>query len=691
MLEIPFLKLNQVPFFRILLFFSSGIFTAFAIPWTYSGFVILNICITFLILLCSLCFFTNKSVRLNLLLYSSLFCLGMLNMASKVSWDKPALDKVCQCSARFLENPIRNGEILRAKIEILKINNASNKKQLSIMAMANIWDKDSVINSVNKGDLLQFHGQIQPLKPAYNPNQFEYSQYLKTKAVNYQVFIPINHLIIHSNKKENLLENWLLDLQLILQKKFKRFIDDNAAFQIGSAISFGYRSEISDDIMEVFSNTGTIHVLSVSGFHVSMMFWFLTLLLKPTDLLFKNRNFRLGFVFCFIWFYAMICGFVPAVLRATVMFSLFLIGYWRYQVPVSLNAVFSSAFLLLLYNPYMLFDIGFQLSYLAVMGILVFQPILKSLFYTKHKITNTILDLVYVSLSAQISTTALAIYYFHQFPTSFLISNILITFPSTLILIIAALLAISPLEYLNIFLGKCLSICINGTFEFLKLIDAIPFSSIKGIPLNYTLTWIAYVSTFLFFFAIRFKRKVMIYLSLFFSIFTMASSLILRMENKSFRGIKFYNTRKDFSCAIIQSGSVHLISSCDSINHKTLKFNIWPDLKNYSELKNIQFTKLNMDKENQYIQLMDSVDLFIQNSQPRHPSKSKILLLRKNATLAQNIYADFILIDGSNSYQYIKRVKERLDLENRSYYILKDNFAYVWNSEQQWKKQAYLF
>lgn len=679
--EIQFLKYNQIPFFRILLFFSSGILTAFSIPWTYSGFLILIFSIILLLLLSSLSYLTNKRSLLNLLLFPSLFCLGMLSMVSKFSWDKPVLDKMCQCTARLLENPIRNGEILRAKIEILHINHLSNKKQLSISAMANIWDKDSTIISVKKGDFLQFHAKIQPLKPAYNPNQFDYSQYLKTKAVNYQVFIPINHLIIHNNKKKNLLENWLLDLQLILQKKFKKFIHDQAAFQIGSAISFGYRSEISDDIMEVFSNTGTIHVLSVSGFHVSMMFWFLTLILKPSDFLFKNRNFRLGFIFCFIWFYAMICGFVPAVLRATVMFSLFLIGYWRYQVPVSLNAVFSSAFLLLLYDSYMLFDIGFLLSYLAVIGILVFQPILKGLVYTKHKIANTLLDLVYVSLSAQITTTALAIYYFQQFPTSFLISNILITFPSTLILIIAALLAISPFEHLNIFFGQCLSLCIKGTFEFLKLVDAIPFSSIKGIPLNSTLTWMAYLSILLFLFAIRFKRKVMIYLSLIFSIFTMASSLLLRMENKSFKGIKFYNTRKDFSFAIIQSGSVHLISSCDSINHKTLKFNIWPDLKNYSELKNIHFTNLKPDKVNQYIQLMDSVDLFIQNSQTSHPSKSKILLLRKNATLARDIKADFILIDGSNSSQYIHRIKERLDLENRPYYILKDNFAYVWNSE----------
>ncbi len=679
--EIQFLKLNQVPFFRILLFFSSGILTAFAISWTYSGFVILIFSIFFLLLLCSLCCITNKRSYLILLLYISLFCLGMLTMASKISRETPPLDKMCQCTARLLENPIRNGEILRAKIEILNINHPSGKRQFSILAMANIWDKDSTINSIKKGDFLQFHSQIQKLRPAFNPTQFDYSKYLKTKAVNYQVFIPINHLIIHSSENENKLENWLLELQVHLQKKFKRFINDQAAFQIGSAISFGYRSEISDEIMEIFSNTGTIHVLSVSGFHVSMMFWFLTLLLKPTDLLFKNRNFRLGFIFCFIWFYATICGFVPAVLRATVMFSLFLLGYWRYQVPVSLNAVYSSAFLLLLYDPYMLFDIGFQLSYLAVIGILVFQPILKSLFYTKHKIANSILDLVYVSLSAQITTTALAIYYFHQFPTSFLISNILITFPSTLILIIAALLAISPFEYLNIFFGQCLSLCIKASFQFLKLMDAIPFSSIKGIPLNSTLTLMAYVCILLYFFAFRFKRKVIIYLSLVLFIFTLASVLLWRLENKSFKGIKFYNTRKDFSLAIIQSGSVHLISSCDSINHKTLKFNIWPDLKNYSELKNIRFTKLNMDKENQYIQLMDSVDLFIQNSKTSHPSKSKILLLRKNATLARDIKADFILIDGSNSYPYINRIKDRLDLENRPYYILKDNFAYVWDSE----------
>src|SRR5690606_11014764 len=124
----------------------------------------------------------------------------------------------------------------------------------------------------------------------------------------------------------------ILQFQERLQINFRKFIRNPSAFQIASAITFGYRTDMSDELLEVFSNTGTIHVLSVSGMHVGLMFFLLNLILKPIDRFQQGRKVRYIFTLCLIWFYALICGCVPSVMRATLMFSLFLIGHWRSRV-----------------------------------------------------------------------------------------------------------------------------------------------------------------------------------------------------------------------------------------------------------------------------------------------------------------------------------------------------------------------
>jgi len=266
--------------------------------------------------------------------------------------------------------------------------------------------------------------------------------------------------------------------------------------------------------MEVFSNTGTIHVLSVSGFHVSTMYFLITLLLKPIDRLKNGRQYRILFIFCFIWFYALICGFVPAVLTATVMFSLFLIGYLRSRIIFSLNTLFASAFLLLVYDPFILFDIGFQLSYLAVAGILVFVPLFQKLYQPKNKFLYNCMNLIYVSFAAQLTTTALAMYYFHQFPTYFMISNLLISIPSTLIIYLGSILAVFNFPLTNEWTGFFLKEIILITYNTLKLIDSLPLSTLRGLPFSGFLTLLSYIAIFLLFLSYRFRNRGFMFMSL---------------------------------------------------------------------------------------------------------------------------------------------------------------------------------
>lgn len=686
MLEIQKINLQQIPFLRIFLFYAFG--TAVAFWMTWSEFLLLSSIVTLFLLLCiyiGFLFFKIYNYR-DYILFLTIFLLGILGMANQLPIDIPDLENTRVYKAVVAEIPVRKGEILQTRVELINTQEFRFLKSSNLRLQTTIWDKDLKITNLEKGDVIVFKGRIQNLPSAYNPKQFDYSSYLKRNGIFYQIFIPSKDFKILSKIPQDAykFEANIFKIQNFLQSKFKRFISDYSAYQIASAVTFGYKADLSAEILEVFSNTGTIHVLSVSGFHVSLMFGLLTWVLKPMDRLPKGRSLRFLFVLLFIWFYALICGLVPAVLRATLMFSIFLIGYWKNKVLFSVNAVFSSAFLLLVYDPFMLFDIGFQLSYLAVLGILLFVPLLKKLYQCENKYLNNILIIVYVSLSAQLTTTTLAMFYFHQFPTYFLISNLILTIPSTLILYFGTFLVV-PWTGFNEILGDIVKKLVLSTYDILNYIDSLPFSSIQGIPFSAALTLLSYIIILLIFLSIRFQKKWLFMISLSLIMITTGLVLHSRLINKSFKGLKVYNTKKELTFAIIDAGSVHLYSTYDSISHKALKFAVHPDLKRYTELSKVGFTNLSGNNKNQSLAIQNDLSLYVMNGNNDSVHNSKILFLRNNTDLPNEINSTLTILDGSNSWKHIHQSVSVLESKNRAYYVLKDNFAYVWKNNNHGK------
>lgn len=198
--------------------------------------------------------------------------------------------------------------------------------------------------------------------------------------------------------------------------------------------------------MEAYSKTGTMHVLSVSGMHVGIVFLVLSFLFKPLDKFHALSYFRIFLIVPAIWFYAMISGFSSPVCRAALMISLVVIGKVLHRNLNSYHIIAISAFFLLLYNPFFLFDVGFQLSYLAVFGLVYFHPKLYQLFHFHNKIFDYLWSYCALSIAAQLATFPLGLYYFHQFPLYFLLSNLLILLPVTLIMYLGILLLFIPFK-----------------------------------------------------------------------------------------------------------------------------------------------------------------------------------------------------------------------------------------------------
>src|SRR5690606_16219708 len=279
----------------------------------------------------------------------------------------------------------------------------------------------------------------------------------------------------------NALIAYALALREQMVAKFVEYIPDRDAYSVASALILGYRAEMSEQLVQAFSATGTIHVLSVSGMHVVLVFWLLAKLLWWMDRRKVLRIAKFMLLLLAVWGYALLTGFSPPVLRASIMVSFVMAATIFGQQNRIYNSIAASAFFLLLYNPKFIVDIGFQLSYLAVLGIVFLHPVMRTIFPTGNRLVKPITDYVGMSIGAQAGAGPLAAYYFHQFPLYFLPANLFIVLPTSVIMYVGFALLMLPAGGLARWAGARLEELIVATNAVLGYIEQWPMASIRGI------------------------------------------------------------------------------------------------------------------------------------------------------------------------------------------------------------------
>ncbi len=669
---------QHVPFLRITLFFGLGITTASIGEEGCELLPVIGVFLLLLSLFIWLLFYLGYQRVGTMLLYATLFIAGFYHYATHVKHPDFQIDRPQTFVARITEEPRVSPGAVRTSMRLMAWKKESEWLPTDMPIVASFWRKDSLA-TLQLGDTIAFRGAIKMLEPPLNPEQFDYARYLKSKGIFYDVFAPLDAVKVLGSAEKG--KRVLHTMRMSLHRKFSTYIPDSEAQQIAAAIGFGYRANLSQDVLEAFANTGTIHVLSVSGFHVSLMFLLVTMLFKPMDRIPYGRSFRFVLVLLLIWLYAAICGFEPAVLRATVMFSIFLIGYWHTRTVLSLNTLFLSMFILLVIDPFMLFDVGFQLSYLAVLGILLFYPILQAMYLPKRRKLQHLVNLCYVSIAAQLTTTSLALFYFHQFPTYFLPANLLLTFPSTAILYLGFFLMLCPVDVLNSWVGYLLEKLILYSFQLLQWIDSLPFASLQGLPSSLWALLLSYGVLLLLILAIRRHAKAALMVAGIMFIGLLQALFWHRWQEQGFRGVKIYQMHKQIAIALIDRGAVTVISTLDSLNHAHLRYTVHPDLKRYAALELINFEHLVADSTDYFISWQDTLRIQVKNLPGSTSSNADLTLVRKNAQIFPTDAHGFVIFDASNSQTYLDQVQAELARGKLPYYILKDNFAYVWRWE----------
>ncbi len=338
----------------------------------------------------------------------------------------------------------------------------------------------------HKGDRIFISRSPVPIRSAGNPNEFDYRKYLFNHGITHQLFLrdPSDAILLKKEYVSSPLKifdhtrKWMVD-------KLRGALPDDDAFAVSSALILGQKEFLTPQIKSSYSGTGAMHILAVSGLHVGIIYLIIRMFIRWLGSSKWSMLFKLFVIIAGLWSYAIITGLSPSVLRAATMFSAVAIAQNIGRRSNIYNTLATAALILLCYNPYLLLNVGFQLSFIAVLGIVLIQPPVYRLMVFKSKIGDQIWQLLSVSLAAQIATFPLGILYFNQFPNYFLLTNLIVIPAAFVILKLGVALMIStvftPLYDLLGFLLNELVYYLNFSVQF---IDALPFATTRGLVLS---------------------------------------------------------------------------------------------------------------------------------------------------------------------------------------------------------------
>lgn len=527
-------KLSQIPFVRLLLPFATGIVAElyYSSHWWLICAGILSLCLLFL---------WNWQERVKGASYN-------------LRWINGTFITICLFSAGYctmlLRTPSENKRYVGNEIEgskdsmLVTLVSIPQEKQKTYKAIGEVnsiikhgkqynttgkvllyFHRDSLVKKLNYGEQLFIYAQLKQPLPPLNPDEFDYRQYLQWHEINYEGYISTYHILgVNGSSILRFANNSRKKLSNLLHQKM-----DSANADIASAILLGYRDDLSPPVVQSFVDSGVVHVICVAGLHVGILFLLLNYIVVFPLRFRYSRLWSVLIILFLLWLYALFTGLAVPVLRATIMFSFLTIGKHFRRYTNSINFLAASAFLILLFNPFSIVDAGFQLSYIAVLGILVIYQPLFSLFEPANTIIHKLWELACVSVAAQIAVLPLSLFYFHQFPNYFILANILVV-PLLVVVIYTGIL---------FFLTSYIPIISNGiTWVLIKCISLInlivsgvahlPYSTFRGISISLieVLILFLFIISFILFF---FSRKKYFFIS---GLFILILFLVMRTEEK---------------------------------------------------------------------------------------------------------------------------------------------------------------
>lgn len=462
--------------------------------------------------------------------------------------------------ARVFDPPVEKDRSVKVVLELCGRRSSLGVVPTLGKVMAYL-EKSERAMSLEYGDLLCFSQVIEEVPPPLNPGEFDYKTYLKRRGVTGRVYLKDDHWRHLGIKEGNPLLQLACRSRHKLLEALKRCGVTEDAFGVGAALLLGYDDSLPAQVRQQYVAAGAMHVLCVSGMHVGVVYLLASFLL---DLLMKRRQARAKkiLLLSLVWSYALLTGLSPSVLRATLMISFLILGFLLRRKGNTLNSIAASAFVMLVANPIDLFSIGFQLSYAAVLGIVLMQRPLYNLLFIKNKLLDKAWEITTVSLAAQAATLPLTIYHFQQFTPYFWLSNLFLT-PLSFVAILTgmALLAVSWIPWVSAAMGKLVWGCLTLMNLLVSQVERLPLSVVKGLYINKVELAMGLLLLALFLTFLHFKKKRMLMEMLMVSCF-MALSLAYRSQAATCQETVTFYSLRSHTCIDLVSGTEHLLL-CD--------------------------------------------------------------------------------------------------------------------------------
>ena len=489
------MKVFKFPLLTITISFAIGIIAEYYLQWIFSTLTVtLFLCLA---LFCFLFWRSKKNLLQNVLFgittYLIACTLGMMdfyihsNVNSKNHYSKKSFEETNSIRA-IVSTPLKpNEKYNKYFITISHFNDSiASGKILLYVPKTN----DEILHC---GDEIWLNNAIYPIPKAFNPYQFDYSKYLEKQNVFHQIYGRENQIKIIQTHQT--IDYYIEHLRNNLSKSFDIHHFEPKTKAIIDALILGQRLELDKEIIADYSNAGVIHILAISGLHISIIYFFIVFLLKPLKRVRFGAEIQLLIVLAILWLFALLTGLPASVTRAVTLFSFISIGNYFNQPKAIYNALAISAFLILLVKPNAIFDIGFQLSYGAVLSIVLFQPFYKKFYFSENKIAIYFTDTILVSLAAQVGVLPLSLYYFNQLPLLFLLANLVIIPLSTAVLVSGIITLFFNFVYPNfaILLGEVLSLIINLMNDYIHWIAQFKSGIITNISFSGWLTFSLYL------------------------------------------------------------------------------------------------------------------------------------------------------------------------------------------------------
>ncbi len=561
----------------------------------------------------------------------------------------------------------------------------------------NVSSTDLQMPDLRYGDRLLIPANFRVVPPPLNPGELDYAAHLAKKNCWHQSYLQQDDIHVLSKDRGNPLLAHALNLRENLVAKFNASMKSAEAISIASTLILGYRAELSQELFQIYSGTGTIHVLSVSGMHVVIVFWLLSYLFSWMD---RSRLLKIAKFFLLlisIWAYAMVTGFSPSVLRAAIMLSFVILAREVGKQAQIYNSIASSAFLLLLFEPKFLLEIGFQLSYLAVLFIVYLQAGLKQLIKTSNKWLRPVVDYSLMSIAAQAGAFPLATYYFNQFPIYFLLANLIIVLPATAIMYLGFALLFCPAGRLAQIIGWGLEELILLMNFSLRAVMNLPYASLTGLNYSWGFCIALYCCMISLSLSYYLKSRIYFRLTLIIIGFVVVSRNFEKWASNQRTEIVIHNVRDKMAVSIKDKKQVVLFRDFGEESQSTFQYSVYPYLKAQTDEKEVAFVEEQGDyfAKNVYISegilQIGNARLVVLDGNREHYHAilpCDLLLIRNNPSVSateivqRHPQARVIVLDGSNSWRTVNRLASTLDSLEVETYILKDNYAYFWKFRQ---------